>query len=45
MTGLSEKSPFESPENPEIRLPTHEQSVEKSAEDVVEALKASGVID
>ena len=43
MTGLSEKSPFEAPENPEIRLPTHQQSVEKSAGDVVEALKAANV--
>ena len=44
MTGLSEKSPFEAPENPEIRLPTHEQSVEKSAKDVVEALSSVGVL-
>ncbi len=44
MTGMSESSPFEPPENPEIRLPTHEQSVEKSAGDVVETLKAKSVI-
>lgn len=43
MTGLSEKSPFEAPLNPEIRLPTHEQSVEKSAGDVIEKLKSAGV--
>ncbi|MEM9346388.1 MAG: adenylyl-sulfate kinase [Planctomycetota bacterium] len=43
MTGLSEKSPFEAPESPEIRLPTHEQSVEKSARDVIEALKTTGI--
>jgi adenylylsulfate kinase len=44
MTGLSDKSPFQAPENPEIRLPTHEQAIEKSAADVVEALKAAGII-
>lgn len=44
MTGLSDKSPFEAPENPELRLPTHEQPVEKSAADVVEALKAAEII-
>lgn len=43
MTGLSETSPFEVPENPELRLPTHEQSVEKSAGDVIEALKLADV--
>ena len=43
MTGLSEKSPFEAPENPEIRLPTHEQSVEKSAGDVVKALQKTSM--
>ncbi|MEM6258972.1 MAG: adenylyl-sulfate kinase [Planctomycetota bacterium] len=44
MTGLSEESPFEAPEKPEIRLPTHEQSVEKSAEDVVNKLKINEII-
>ena len=44
MTGLSDKSPFESPGNPEIRLPTHEQSIEKSAADVIDALKAAGIL-
>ena len=44
MTGLSEKSPFEAPENPELRLPTHEQPVEQSAADVIEALKSAGII-
>jgi adenylylsulfate kinase len=44
MTGLSENSPFEAPQNPELRLPTHEQPVEKSAADVVEALKSAGII-
>ena len=44
MTGMSEASPFEAPENPEIRLPTHEQSVEKSAADVIEKLQAAGII-
>jgi len=43
MTGLSEKSPFEAPEKPEVRLPTHEQSVEKSAADVIKALKAASI--
>ena len=43
MTGLSSSSPFEAPLNPEIRLPTHEQSVEKSAADVIAALKSAGV--
>ena len=43
MTGMSEASPFEAPEKPEIRLPTHEQSVEKSAADVIAALQAGGV--
>ena len=45
MTGLSEKSPFEAPENPEIRLPTHKQSVEKSAGDVIHALKTAGLFE
>lgn len=44
MTGLSDKSPFEAPQSPELRLPTHEQSIEQSAADVVAALKAVGVI-
>jgi len=44
MTGLSEKSPFEAPENPEIRLPTHEQPIEKSAADVIAALQSGGII-
>lgn len=44
MTGLSDKSPFEAPENPEIRLPTHEQPIEKSAADVIAALQSSGII-
>lgn len=44
MTGLSEKSPFEVPENPELRLPTHEQPVEQSANDVVALLKNAGII-
>ncbi|MGB1126732.1 MAG: adenylyl-sulfate kinase [Phycisphaeraceae bacterium] len=44
MTGLSEKSPFEAPEKPEIRLPTHEQSVEKSAGDVIESLISANII-
>ena len=43
MTGMSESSPFEAPQNPEIRLPTHEQPVEQSAADVIEALKAAGI--
>lgn len=43
MTGLSEKSPFEAPEKPEIRLPTHEQSIQQSATDVIETLKASAI--
>lgn len=44
LTGLSEKSPFEAPENPELRLPTHEQPVEQSAEQVVKSLQSAGVI-
>lgn len=43
MTGMSESSPFEPPLNAEIVLPTHEQSVQKSAADVIEKLKAAGV--
>ncbi|MFK7790394.1 MAG: adenylyl-sulfate kinase [Phycisphaeraceae bacterium] len=43
MTGLSEKSPFEAPDNPELRLPTHEQPVEQSAKQVIATLKASSV--
>ncbi len=43
MTGLSDKSPFEAPQTPELRLPTHEQPVEKSADDVIEKLKAAGI--
>ena len=39
MTGLSDASPFEAPENPELRLPTHEQSIEKSVEDVIAQLR------
>lgn len=44
MTGLSEKSPFEAPQNPELRLPTHEQPVEQSANDVVTLLQNAGII-
>lgn len=44
MTGMSEASPFEPPENPEIRLPTHEQSVEKSAADVIEKLRTASIL-
>lgn len=44
MTGLSEKSPFEAPQNPELRLPTHEQPVEQSANDVVALLQNAGII-
>ena len=45
MTGLSEQSPFEAPENPEIRLPTHEQSIEKSAGDVITALQSAAIFN
>jgi len=44
MTGLSHQSPFEAPEHPDLRLPTHEQSIEKSTAAVVEALKSAGII-
>lgn len=44
MTGLSEKSPFEAPVNPELRLPTHEQTIDKSVSDVVQRLQAAGVL-
>ena len=44
MTGLSDKSPFQAPEHPELRLPTHEQPIEKSAADVIDTLKSAGII-
>jgi adenylylsulfate kinase len=44
MTGLSDKSPFEAPEHPELRLPTHEQSIETSAAAVIDALKQANII-
>jgi adenylylsulfate kinase len=43
MTGMSERAPFEAPDRPELRLPTHEQSVEVSAEQTVAMLQAAGV--
>ena len=39
-TGVS--APFEPPQNPEIHLPTHQQSLETSADAVVAALTAAG---
>ncbi|MGB0768645.1 MAG: adenylyl-sulfate kinase [Phycisphaeraceae bacterium] len=44
MTGLSDKSPFETPENPELRLPTHEQPLEQSAAAVIDLLKSTQII-
>ena len=41
-TGVS--APFEAPESPELRLPTHEMTVEQAAAAVVERLAADGVI-
>ena len=41
-TGIS--SPFEPPEEPELRLPTHEVSVDEAAERVVAALRERGII-
>lgn len=43
MTGLSDKSPFEAPESPELRLPTHEQDLKQSVADVLATLKSAGV--
>ena len=41
-TGIS--SPFEPPDSPELRLPTHEMSVDAAAERVVGALRERGII-
>lgn len=43
MTGLSDAAPFEAPANPELRLPTHQQSVEQSAKQVIEKLRDAGI--
>jgi len=43
MTGLSAASPFEAPLRPELRLPTHEQTIEKSATEVIQTLQSAGV--
>ena len=37
-------APFEAPEGPELRLPTHEMSVDEAAERVVDELRRRGVI-
>jgi adenylyl-sulfate kinase len=42
-TGIS--APFEAPERPELRLPTHEQSLDESAAAVVACLEQHGVFD
>ena len=42
-TGIS--SPYEPPENPEIRLPAHEQSIEESVEQIVDYLRERGYLD
>lgn len=44
MTGMSAKAPFEPPVQPELRLPTHEQLVEVSAEQAVGLLRGAGVL-
>ncbi|MEM1354412.1 MAG: adenylyl-sulfate kinase [Planctomycetota bacterium] len=44
MTGMSDQAPFEAPASPELRLPTHEQPVDASAQQVVAMLKQHGVI-
>ncbi len=42
-TGIS--APYEEPENPEIRIETHKQSVEECADIVINYLKEKGIID
>ncbi|BBG65187.1 adenylylsulfate kinase [Hydrogenimonas sp.] len=42
-TGIS--SPYEAPENPEIRLSAHQQSVEESVDQIIEYLKERGYLD
>ncbi len=42
-TGIS--SPYEPPENPEIRLPAHELSIEESVERIVDYLRERGYFD
>jgi len=41
-TGVS--APYEEPENPEIRLPTHEMSVEECVREIVNYLESKGVL-
>ena len=42
-TGIS--SPYEAPENPEIRLLAHEKSIEESVEQIIDYLREKGYFD
>lgn len=46
MTGLTGvDSPYEAPESPEVVVPTHEQTLEQSVEQLLAALDARGLLD